>query len=41
MFPRCKGGFAMYSFQTGAGRRKQKQLTRLLLLIVFILVIAL
>ena len=31
----------MYSFQTGAGRRKQKQLTRLLLLIVFILVIAL
>ena len=31
----------MYSFQTGAGRRKQKQLTRLMLLIVFILVIAL
>ena len=31
----------MYSFQTGAGRRKQKQLTRLLLLLIFILAIAL
>ena len=31
----------MYSFQTGAGRRKQKQLIRLLLLLIFILVIAL
>ena len=31
----------MYSFQTGAGKRKQKQLIRLLLLIIFILIIAL
>ena len=31
----------MYSFQTGAGRRRQKQLTRLLLLLIFILAIAL
>ena len=31
----------MYSFQTGANRRKQKQLTRLLTLLIFILAIAL
>ena len=31
----------MYSFQTGAGKRRQKQLIRLLLLLLFILVIAL
>ena len=31
----------MYSFQTGANRRRQKQLTRLLMLIIFILAIAL
>ena len=31
----------MYSFQTGAGKRTQKQLIRLLLLIIFILIIAL
>lgn len=31
----------MYSFQAGAGRRKNKQLTRLLCIVIFILIIAL
>ena len=31
----------MYSFQAGGSRRKSKQITRLLYLIIFILVIAL